>query len=207
MKQILEEVKRLVLRLMARGASSADIDAEVQKLLVQRGFDGALMRETQRAMEREWASQYTLSSEERAVAAQILERSEQGFARARNRIVKGVANTVLDGLRRDQSSKQVEGRLVVELKVAERHASTIVNTARAAFSRGREIGQALDLGLDTFRYDGAGAQRPFCIARLGNVYTIDEIRLMDNGMGLPVLYYCGGWRCVHTWTAVERKRK
>lgn len=207
MKQILEEVRQLVLRLIARGASSADIDAAVETLLKQRGFDGALMRETQRAMEREWASQYTLSSEERAAATEILSRSERGFARARNRVVQGVANTVLDSIRRDLSSRQTEGRLVIELQVAERHATTIVNTARAAFSRGRAVGQALRLGLDTFRYDGAGAQRPFCVTRLGKTFTIDEIRQMDNGQGLPVMYYCGGWRCVHTWTAVERPRE
>jgi len=47
----------------------------------------------------------------------------------------------------------------------------------------------------------AGA-RPFCRERVGKVYSIEEIRAMDNGQGLAVEYFCGGWNCRHRWVAV-----
>jgi len=46
----------------------------------------------------------------------------------------------------------------------------------------------------------AGA-RPFCRERVGKVYSIEEIRAMDNGQGLAVEYFCGGWNCRHRWVA------
>ncbi len=63
--------------------------------------------------------------------------------------------------------------------------------------------RALESEARYFRYVGAVAgARPFCRERVGKVYSIEEIRGMDNGQDLAVEYFCGGWNCRHRWVAV-----
>lgn len=54
---------------------------------------------------------------------------------------------------------------------------------------------------DRFLYFGPedSRNRPFCAAHVGKTYTVKEIRVMDNGQGLPVATSCGGYRCRHNW--------
>lgn len=45
--------------------------------------------------------------------------------------------------------------------------------------------------------------RPFCLARIGKVYTLEQIEAMDNGQLSPVKIYAGGWNCIHSWLWVD----
>ncbi|MEO0075964.1 MAG: hypothetical protein ABIK31_07710 [candidate division WOR-3 bacterium] len=76
------------------------------------------------------------------------------------------------------------------------------NTIRLGIARQGTMEQALTNGVSYFRYSGAttGA-RPFCRERIGKVYSIEEIRAMDNAQGLPVEFFCGGYNCRHRWVA------
>jgi hypothetical protein len=51
--------------------------------------------------------------------------------------------------------------------------------------------------------------RPFCVnlIDLNRVWTEAQIRAMDNHQGLPVIRYCGGYRCVHEWMWVDAQWK
>ncbi len=51
--------------------------------------------------------------------------------------------------------------------------------------------------------DARANTRPFCLERIGNIYTLDEIKSMDNGQLAPVQIYAGGWNCIHSWLWVE----
>ena len=42
---------------------------------------------------------------------------------------------------------------------------------------------------------------------LNKVWTEQQIRGMDNHQGLPVIRYCGGYRCVHEWMWVDAQWK
>jgi len=35
------------------------------------------------------------------------------------------------------------------------------------------------------------------------VVTKDQMRKLDNGQGLGVLVYCGGYNCRHSWSPVS----
>lgn len=97
---------------------------------------------------------------------------------------------------------------------------TELNTSIQAFNRTVTINKAKDLGFDAFEYLGPddGVTRPFCVKTLAGkapgvkaralpIYTADEISKMDNGQGLPVMNYCGGYNCRHQWRPVSDERK
>jgi len=73
---------------------------------------------------------------------------------------------------------------------------------RAVVSAAREVEAEIDL---VYVYVGPrdNKNRPFCRAWVGKAVT-DPARL-DNGQGLPVEDYCGGYNCRHSWapTTVE----
>lgn len=88
-------------------------------------------------------------------------------------------------------------------RVKEQHYGTVQNTIRLGIARQGVIEQSLANGVRYFRYAGASHRaRPFCRERIGKVYSIEEIRAMDNGQGLPVEFFCGGYNCRHRWVAV-----
>lgn len=56
-----------------------------------------------------------------------------------------------------------------------------------------------------FLYDGPedGKNRPFCSEHLGIVYTAAALRRLDNGQGLPVETFAGGYRCRHRLVPID----
>lgn len=76
--------------------------------------------------------------------------------------------------------------------------------------------KADDLGLNLYLYVGPedAVTRKFCqqvldgspegvSSRKVPIYSREEIDSMDNGQGLPVFPYRGGYRCRHQWTPVS----
>lgn len=95
---------------------------------------------------------------------------------------------------------KIENRIKRLSLVEERHISTISNTIQLGLARQSAMSVAVSHGNKYFRYMGPKENiRPFCREHLGGVYSIDEIRAMSNGQGLPVEYYCGGYNCRHRW--------
>lgn len=110
-----------------------------------------------------------------------------------------------------------------------RNLITELDTAALSFSRSVTANKAQELGLEYFVYSGPNDKvtRPFCDYLLGDsaklpakvnipvqrdsrVYTRDEISRMDNGQGLNVLTFCGGWNCRHQFRPIsetEAKRR
>jgi hypothetical protein len=80
-----------------------------------------------------------------------------------------------------------------------------INTGVAGFNRTVTFKKAQDLGLDKFVYLGPldKITRPFCRKVVGKVFTINEIKAMDNGQGLDVMTYGGGYNCRHQWRPVS----
>lgn len=81
---------------------------------------------------------------------------------------------------------------------------TILNTLLIGNNRANVVEKAIKNGVSKFRYDGPAGPlvREFCRLRVGKEFTIEEIKLMDNGQRLPVLQFCGGYNCRHRWVAV-----
>ena len=108
-----------------------------------------------------------------------------------------------------------------------RHIETELATSAQGFSNAVKVKQAVDLGLEHFRYAGPDIDkvtRPFCKhlqgqpqsgfdskvvvpdARTSRVYTLDEIRQMRNGQGLDVFSFTGGFNCRHSWNGISEER-
>ncbi len=90
-----------------------------------------------------------------------------------------------------------------EIDTAER-VKTLANTSIAQFNNSLTFEQAKVSGSERFLYSGpiSVSTRPFCLAHVGYVFTLEQIALMDNGQGLPVREACGGYNCRHEWVAV-----
>lgn len=96
---------------------------------------------------------------------------------------------------------------------------TEINTSVSAFSRTMTADQARELDLDLWVYQGPedSLVREFCQDVLDGspdgveprdvpIYTSEEIARMDNGQGLDVSIYCGGYNCRHQWVPVSLER-
>jgi hypothetical protein len=84
------------------------------------------------------------------------------------------------------------------------HVATEIRTSMLAFNRTVTAVQAEQAGIERFVYLGPDDDitRPFCGELIGQIFTIDEIESMDNGQGLEVLQYGGGYNCRHQWRPV-----
>lgn len=102
------------------------------------------------------------------------------------------------------STRSIRERLVGQFgPKLETHANTYVHTAMEQQLRETWVVAGDNAGVKTYHYEGPDdlITRPFCREQLdrGGSYTLEEIRAMDNGQGLPVLESGGGWNCRHMW--------
>lgn len=123
-------------------------------------------------------------------------------------LVQGVADLVRKGMTaqgvqtNEQLAKQIEK---LHLPRIRQWAYTWARTARGAEAQARAMGVRADVAPEQqfFRYDGPVTNmRPFCAARIGQVFSLKEIRAMKSPNGLPVEQYCGGYNCRHRWVRV-----
>lgn len=113
-----------------------------------------------------------------------------------------VAEQVLLGITPDFNAlaDDAADRTVANLK-------TDFNTEVAAFHR-QVTFEALDMiGADFVLYAGNVQEnsRPFCRARVGKVFRYSNVKTWDNGQGLPVIPYLGGYNCRHRLVAIRKE--
>lgn len=84
---------------------------------------------------------------------------------------------------------------------------SLLNTQLAGFDNSSAKTIADFAGLNRAKYFGSIGPntRLFCsnLLNLNEIYTEAQIRAMDNHQGLPVIRYCGGYRCTHEWLWVD----
>jgi hypothetical protein len=97
----------------------------------------------------------------------------------------------------DSISEGLDPSLVGALK-------TEIRTELAVFQRTITAQKAEEFGIELFAYLGPddGITRDFCAERVNQVFTIEEIRAMDNGQGFDVFTFGGGYNCRHDWNPV-----
>jgi len=76
---------------------------------------------------------------------------------------------------------------------------TELNTNMAGFSRSVTLKKAEEIGSEYFYYVGGliPTSREFCIERDNQVFSAEEVSSWDNGQGVPVIPYLGGYNCRH----------
>ena len=118
--------------------------------------------------------------------------------------VGDVRNAVLDTI---VGGKKVNPRDIVENAEGRKLANleTEINTTLMAYQRVLHFEKAKKAGVDKFLYIGPDDEitREFCKDHVGGIYTREEIDAMDNGQGLPVSIYGGGYNCRHHWRPVS----
>jgi hypothetical protein len=121
-----------------------------------------------------------------------------------NRYVGDVRSTVLDYV--------IAGKKLNFSQVLEdagdapiNNLKTEINTGLMAFNRVVHAEKAKKAGMDKFLYIGPedDITRPFCQDYVGKILTADEIAELDNGQGLPVEIYGGGYNCRHHWRPIS----
>lgn len=101
----------------------------------------------------------------------------------------------------DAVTEKLEGRLAGNLK-------SELTTLTMGFSRAVTARKAEEIGIEEFIYLGPldKVTRPFCndvLSRSPAIYTLQEIKGLDNDQGLDVLTYGGGYNCRHSWQPVS----
>ncbi|MEM4626451.1 MAG: hypothetical protein QXF70_03445 [Candidatus Bilamarchaeaceae archaeon] len=114
-----------------------------------------------------------------------------------------VYEILAEGMKKNEPRKALYDRAMREVRKGKQYAYTWINTSENAVNQAKKIRDNIEAGVKYFKYAGPPADREFCQHLLGKVYTIEEIEQMDNGQGLPVLYYKGGYNCRHRWAPVN----
>lgn len=123
---------------------------------------------------------------------------------AGNAIADKVIKLIEKARTQDMNKDEVLQKLKKQNGVAEQYLQTVYETVQSALSRSQSFVDAKKSGIERYKYAGrtSGNIRPFCAAHVGKIYTIDEIQNLDNGQGLSVQFFCGGYNCTHRWEAV-----
>lgn len=92
-----------------------------------------------------------------------------------------------------------------------RNLSTEIRTLFNSFGRTVTAAKANELGFTLFEYQGPEDEvtRDFCedllISRNPPIYSLEEISSFDNGQGLDVLTFGGGYNCRHRWAPISEE--
>ena len=124
-----------------------------------------------------------------------------------NRIQSEVMKKILIGKKPnlDDLQDEVSAKVFNNLK-------TEIQTQTSAVHQAATVSKADKFGLRHYIYIGPDDKltRKFCehvLTKRGEpIYTRDEIEAMDNGQGLDVLTYAGGYNCRHHWAAITEQR-
>jgi hypothetical protein len=118
--------------------------------------------------------------------------------------IRRIEQTLLRGIVGAQDRAELLNEVVAELEISLPQAKTIYDTALSEFSRVAVTSTATGDPDEAFLYSGPidGLTRPFCLERVGKVYTRDEIDQMDNGQLDNTLITGGGYNCRHIWAPV-----
>lgn len=141
-------------------------------------------------------------------------------------LVRGIQASILDavvgGATVRELERAIDAQLVDEPPIGGR-AKTLANTLTQSFDRAVTNRKAKAAGIGTFVYLGPDddATRPFCEAVLAGdgsaefgvpqvdgdppIYTDEQISGMDNGQGLAVFQFGGGYNCRHKFRPIAAK--
>lgn len=115
-------------------------------------------------------------------------------------ITRGLQDAILE-----VPAEVIASNLQVQLQSATGRQLTEVKTQISSFGRSITAFSAEEAGLTHYLYTGPkdGITRPFCRQLIDLVVTKDQIRKLNNGQGLGVLVYGGGYNCRHSWSPVS----
>ena len=214
----IRRLRRELLRIAARAARErwdrARLDREILRAFRTSGlFSGDGLSAAAEALPAAAAEAYTrLTTRTASPAAQldagrVLRVAGQDVTRLGGKLRTSLLDDVARVLETNGTVGEAEDVVRRRTRQADHAVRTVAETAAGGFDRAATLAQSETVAGVRYRYTGPAADRAFCRDRLaeaadGVTYTAAEIRRLDNGQGLDVALYCGGYRCRHRWTAV-----
>ncbi len=147
-----------------------------------------------------------MSEEQRAAIVDGVEKLLSDFTRLERMFDRRITEELKDGIKKNKTFEQMRARIDKITRGTKGHAWTLTATGLGAINEAKRIDAAIKQGYEFFKYVGPVPERKFCKEHWGKVYTVGEIKQMDNGQGLEVLYYRGGYNCTHTWQPLTKEQ-
>lgn len=112
--------------------------------------------------------------------------------------------TALQGMSVGVAQNQAMTSLSQRLTQSEGRQLTQVRTQLASTGRAATASAAQQYELDLFLYTGPrdGITRDFCRPLINKVVDERQLNRLNNGQGLPVATYGGGYNCRHSWSPI-----
>jgi hypothetical protein len=202
----------------ARAQAAILMRSQVRSVLLANGYDVVVATATQRAAEA--LVEIALSTRETAALTTFRVSGEAAVSALRELMTMDLlgqgdaaATTIWRSLTQNVLGNKPADAIVADLAQAldrsEGQARTLFDTQVSIFTREVEAVATGDLGQEQpYLFVGPvdDAIRPFCLSRVGKVFTRKDIDAMDNGQLPNVFITGGGYNCRHTWLAVESKQ-
>jgi hypothetical protein len=201
--QITRTIRLLIEQMVVEGKTLQEITDTVS--LYTSNFSFAVRNKLEDFSFSETLLRNTASPAFRNDIGELYRNSQSQVARQSGRVVQDVNRILTDGFAAGKSTGQLMNELEYALNVRKDVMNTIIETSARGFDRVSTLASAEKAGISRFRYHGPKTNiRPFCedlmeLSARGESWTLDEIKKMDNGHGLPAHVHCGGYNCRHRW--------
>ncbi len=225
--KVFRDTERELQRLLAAGTPtvtdairitrSIALKAQIREALRQSGYDRLVSAATQTGAEQmtaavlsraEVAAITALSADTRVTLEALRQLAALDLFSQGDEVATALWRSVAQQAFTTRPIRDILQDLQDALDAADAEVRTLFDTTVSVFGRQVEALTAKDLPADQpFLYLGPvdDVTRPFCLDRVGKVYTRPAIDAMDNGQ-LPNVYISGGgYACRHQWIAVESK--
>lgn len=120
------------------------------------------------------------------------------IVRAEQAIKEKVSRKIAEGVISGTSRADLIESIVRETGSYRTVVRTWENTSRAGYQNGASIAVAKEAGVEKFKLVGAAPERSWCKVYYEQSKPLAFWKRQNNGQGLPVVPYCGGYNCVHT---------
>lgn len=150
------------------------------------------------------------SSADTAVVEALINNDLEKVTKLISPYVDDVGSTVLRAVIGGEQP-DIQALLDKSTGILESQLTTEVDTLLSGFSRTVTANKAQEFGLSLFLYVGPDDKvtREFCQGVLEHkdppIYSVEEIRALENGQGLDALIYGGGYNCRHQWAAMSQE--
>lgn len=212
--QILKSLRRRIVPLAARGLSAAEMRRELtytlRRFKLSEKVTSALLERVEGELS--YVAPRTAAPDTRRAAVEIVRPFAGPVSRLDGALLQQFERRVLPLVEKGARVADVEARIRRAVGATEVSAKTLASTVVAGADRAGSLLAAQEAGVTHYRYAGPPGERHFCShlyarSAAGEAWTLEQIRAMSNGQGLPVEFYCGGYRCRHRWVSSPPPKK
>lgn len=204
-------VRQLLNRALRENWSKNQLNAEIERLstLLFKDLNETIVKQVNKEFDF-IGSNSSDTKELRTILSELLNQAGADYARTKRGVINDVVDLFSDSIKDNLSFNDIKNNIESLIGTYRNYAGTITRTAYNGIEQVSHFETARKGEMDLYTYAGVPAQREFCqhllsLAQQGKTWTMAEIKRMDNGQGLPVELYGGGFNCRHFWIPVGKK--